>query len=405
MSDCEGWHPHQGWHPHHMTISRRAFIHSLAVLGATACWRRTEPPFPVLELTGRPGDCGLAQGNAFASQIHTNLEFYLQWLSQSGTVPRERLFELARGFAPALEEHFPAMLEEIDGVARGAALKLEEVLLINARTDIMALVEAELAVTKVPACTALALQGNVRGRQILALAQNWDWDPILSKAPVVLRSKPDDGPALVTLVEAGMIGKIGFNAHRLGVCLNFLSHVSDGRPDTFGIPIHCLLRAVMDCATIDQAVSVVESSPRCASANFMLAQHGADGPQAVDLEVSPDAVAILEGDETGLVHTNHFLDPALASGCTSGRGPSTMKRMAMARQLVAALKDRQADPVQRAQIVLESRHNLPYPISREHNPDPSTSTLAGIVMDLTRNRLILTNGAPHNSDWVQLSGV
>lgn len=388
-----------------MTINRRAFICSLAALGATACSSRTEPPFPVLEVTGTPGDCGLAQGNAFASKIHTNLGFYLQWLSRSGTIPRERLLELARGFAPVLEKHFPTMLEEIDGVARGAALKLEEVLLINARTDIMALVEAELAVTKVPACTALALEGQVRGQQILALAQNWDWNPILSKAPVILRSRPDSGPALVTLVEAGMIGKIGFNAHRLGVCLNFLSHVSDGRPDAIGVPIHCLLRAVMDCATIDQAVSVVTSSPRCASANFMLAQYGSDGPQAVDLEISPDAVAVLRGDEVGLVHTNHFLDPVLASGCTSGRGPSTMKRMAMAQRLVSDLKGREADPVRRAQIVLESRHNLPYPISREHNPGPWSSTLAGIIMDLTRNRLVLTNGAPHNSDWVHLAGV
>ena len=161
----------------------------------------------------------------------------------------------------------------------------------------------------------------------------------------------------------------------------------------------------MDCATIDQAVSVVRSSPRCASANFMLAQDGPGGPQAVDLEISPDAVAVLRGDDSGLVHTNHFLDPALAEGCTSGRGPSTMKRMARAQRLVSELQDREADPVQRAQMVLESRHDLPYPISREHNPDPSTSTLAGIIMDLTRNSLSLTKGAPHNSNWVHLPGV
>lgn len=388
-----------------MTMNRRTFVFSLASLGVVACSRHAEPPFPVLEVTGTPGDCGFAQGRAFASKIHANLEFYLQWLSQSGRVPEDRLLELARGFAPALERHFPAMLEEIEGVASGAGLELEQVLLINARTDIMAVVEAELAIEKVPACTALALEGRVRGQQILALAQNWDWDPILSDAPIVLRSKPHDGPAMVTLVEAGMIGKIGFNAHRLGVCLNFLSHRSDGRPDSFGVPIHCLLRAVMDCATIDQAIRVVDSSPRCASANFMLAQHGAAGPQSVDLEITPDAVAILRGDDAGLVHTNHFLDPALAAGCTSGRGPSTMKRLATGQRLAGELKDREDDPVRRAQTVLESRHDLPYPISREHNPDPETSTLAGIIMDLTRNHLILTKGAPHNSEWVHLPGI
>ena len=68
-----------------MTINRRAFIHSLAAFGMTACTKRTEPPFPVLEVAGTPGDCGLAQDNAFASKIHTNLQFYLQWLSRSRT--------------------------------------------------------------------------------------------------------------------------------------------------------------------------------------------------------------------------------------------------------------------------------------------------------------------------------
>jgi hypothetical protein len=82
-----------------------------------------------------------------------------------------------------------------------------------------------------------------------------------------------------------------------------------------------------------------------------------------------------------------------------------MKRLEMARLLTTVLKDREPDPVRRAQIVLESRHNLPYPISREHNPGPSSSTLAGIIMDLTRNRLTLTKGAPHNSEWVRLPGV
>jgi len=388
-----------------MTINRRAFIQSLAALGFAACSKRSEPPFPELAATGKPGDLGLAQGRAFATQIRANLEFYLQWLSQSGQIPLARLFELANGFAPVLEERFPYMLEEIDGIARGAAMQLEEILLINARTDIMALVMAELAAQKVPACTALALQGRVRSKQILALCQNWDWDPVLAEAPVVLRLQPDNGPALVTLVEAGMIGKIGFNEHRLGVCLNFLSHQADGRPDDFGVPIHCLLRAAMDCASIDEVVATVGSAPRCASANFMLAQDAAGGQQAVDLEISADAVATLTSDAFGLVHTNHFLDPELARGCTSGWGPSTMTRFSTAQMLVADLESSVADPVRRAQIVLESRANLPYPISREHNPDPSSSTLAGIIMDLTRNRFILTKGAPHTSEWVDLPGV
>jgi isopenicillin-N N-acyltransferase-like protein len=388
-----------------MATSRRTFITSLAAAGVVGFSKEPPMPFPELEASGEPGDLGLAQGRAFPEKIRANLSFYVRWLSDSGQTTPERLRELARGFRPVLEEHFPDMLEEIDGVARGARLPLEDILLINARTDLLALVKAELAETRAAACTALALEGKVDGRTVLALCQNWDWDPLLADAPIVLRLRPSRGPAFVSLVEAGMIGKIGFNEHRLGVCLNFLSHRTDAPPDTFGVPIHCLLRAVLDCSTIDEATATVEAAPRCASANFLLAQHTGEGPRIRDLEISPGAVARLESESGELVHTNHFLDPELARGCTSGFGPSTMKRYARARALAAKLRSRKVDPVPRAERILESRRDLPYPISRHHNPDPSSSTLAGIIMDLTRNRFILTNGAPHRSRWVDCRGV
>jgi len=238
-----------------------------------------------------------------------------------------------------------------------------------------------------------------------SLAQNWDWNNALSDAPVILRLRPSHGPALVSLIEAGMIGKIGFNEDRLGVCLNFLSHASDGDPTRLGVPIHLLLRAALNCRSLDEVVQSIDAVPRCASANFLLAQHDVDGPRALDLESAPVAVAVTRTADTDLIHTNHFLDPALAEGSTSGRGPSTTKRYARAVQLASELATTEADPVRRAQTILECRDDLPYPISRFDNPTPSSSTLAGIVMDLTRNRFVLTRGAPHMSQWVKTPGV
>ena len=54
-------------------------------------------------------------------------------------------------------------VEAIDGIARGAGMALDEILLINARTDVRAMVSAELAAEAVPACTALALTGTEFG--------------------------------------------------------------------------------------------------------------------------------------------------------------------------------------------------------------------------------------------------
>jgi isopenicillin-N N-acyltransferase-like protein len=371
---------------------------------ASACWRRRRP-FPELKAKGVAGDLGLAHGRAFGTQIEYNRDFYLDWLSQSGSISQDRLFELARGFLPVIEEHFPEIAEEMDGIARGAGLDLQEIALINARTDISAIVKAELKRATLPGCTALALFGRAKGKPALALGQNWDWNPRMAEAPVLLRLAPADAPELVTLVEAGMVGKIGFNQERLGVCLNFMKHLADGRPGRFGVPIHCLLRVALSCETLKQAVERIEGSPRCASANFLLARHGLGEPEALDLEISPDSVGRLRPEGASLVHTNHFLSAGLAEGCTSGRGPSTMKRLAMAEKLATELEESETDPVKRMQRILASRENLPYPISRQRNPDPSSSTLAGVVMDLTRNRLILTKGAPHVSDWIRRPGV
>ncbi len=144
-----------------MTIDRRAFMTSLAACGIAACSPGPELAFPELEAEGDPGDLGLAHGRAFARKIRANLEFYLDYLSLSGRFSQARLLELAGGFSPILEECFPDMLEEIDGIARGSGMALNEVLLINARTDILAMVEAEVEAERIPACTALALRGRV----------------------------------------------------------------------------------------------------------------------------------------------------------------------------------------------------------------------------------------------------
>ena len=161
----------------------------------------------------------------------------------------------------------------------------------------------------------------------------------------------------------------------------------------------------MNCSTIDEAVATVSAAPRCASANFLIAQHDAAGPQALDLEISPNAVATLTGGTAGLVHTNHFLDPETRPGLHERPRPFHHEAFQpCAEPARRTRRDRIRSGNPRA-AGAESRADLPYPISRHHNPDPSSSTLAGIIMDLTHNRFILTKGAPHRSVWVDTPGV
>ncbi len=121
-----------------MSVDRRTVLKLLAVTTLVGCGNETELPLSELEVAGSPGELGRAHGTAFQSKIRANLDFYLQWLGQAGGTTSEHLLELARGFVPVLGERFPQMLKEMEAIASGTGMRLDEVMLINARTDILA---------------------------------------------------------------------------------------------------------------------------------------------------------------------------------------------------------------------------------------------------------------------------
>ena len=399
-----------------MELRRRQFVMGLGAVGLAQALAPARslaapgPPFPELRAAGSPGTIGLAHGKTFAAAIKNNVGFYVGWLAKHMGTDGAGVLRAAHGFIPVLKEHQPALLEEMQAIARGAGRRLDEILAVNARTDLkvvgnrLARREKHAAVT--PGCTALALLGKGRRGPLLALGQNWDWHRELARGTVLLRLRPKDGPALVTFTEAGMVGKIGFNEHRLGVCLNFLGHKSDDPDGPPGVPVHVLLRAVMGCRSLEEAYKLVAWSPRCASANFPMAQHvPGTAPAALDLELTPSALGRLPLRGDHLVHTNHFKSPALAPGCTSKHNRSTMNRDRVAEALSVKLGRSVPDPGARMRQILADRQGAPYSVSKTWAADSTSQTLAGIVMDLSRNRLHLCAGPPHASRWISRPGV
>ena len=384
-----------------MDVDRRAFLGQacclVAGLGSSgAARRRLDPPFPELRTAGSPGALGLAHGRTFASRVEHNVGFYLDYLARRTRRDEQRLLATAGSFAPVIAEHFPALFEEMDGIAKGAKRKLEEVLLVNARTDLLVIGRHKSGSPdkNLPGCTALALVDNVGRRSRIALGQNWDWSRALRKNTVLLRLRPDDGPKIVTFTEAGMVGKIGFNDRRLGVCLNFLSHRTDDPGGEPGVPVHVLLRAVMGCDTLAAAVDLISSVPRCASANFLMAQAAESGHRAVDLEWTPSMVGRLPIEDGVLVHTNHFKHETLGHGSTRGE---SYQRDVRAAKLATDLRDAEPEPCERIKRALTASDRDPVPLSKG-------STQAGVVMDLSRNRIHLAFGPPHQRGWVERPG-
>jgi isopenicillin-N N-acyltransferase-like protein len=393
------------------SLSRRDFIKQAAILGILPFTNFGVSPiqtenkkFPELELQGSHGHMGMQHGRIFNSLIQKNIQFYKEWILGGDKNRINELIEAASRFGPVLRDYVPEQLEEIEGIARGAEVSVDDILIINARTDLKFMFEKSAAEKNQPGCTALAIKKGEGVDALLALGQNWDWNLHFKDTAALLRINPDEGPSIVMFTEAGMVGKIGFNHHRLGVCLNYLEHASNLSHESLGVPVHNLLRTVLTSRTASEAYSKVALFPRCGTANFLIAQFSKTGSEIMDIEITPDAVAIIRPEKEYLLHTNHYVSPSLKDGCMSMGGVSTTNRYETGYSLLDSIDHKEADPVETMKKVLELREGAPYSVSRSPAPGSQSSTIAGIVMDLSRNFFYLAPGSPHENPWVTYPG-
>lgn len=396
-----------------MKISRRSFSNTLFLGGvgllgestfSSDAWaRKALLPFPLLKIKGSAHLIGETHGKRFQREIKHNISFYLRWFDQVIGLNSKNALSCAEQFGKVIKDISPELFEEIEGIAKGASVSRSEILAINARTDLLVKGKSFIKKDKrsTPGCTALALRSKTRFGNELALGQNWDWRSDLSNSVVLLDIERKNTPRLITFCEAGMVGKIGMNENRLGVCLNFLSHQDDSPDADYGYPVHVLLRAVMEKESLKDAEALIKKVPRCASANFLMAQASKKESKAIDIEYTSKRVSVLPMKNDALVHTNHYLDKELVKGCQSEFGRSTMNRFKMASKLGQdqSLKDKEKNPALRMQMILRNRKGNPYSVSKTAAKDSKSQTLASIVMNLTRGQLYICKGQPHKGRY------
>lgn len=82
-----------------------------------------------------------------------------------------------------------------------------------------------------------------------------------------------------------------------------------------------------------------------------------------------------------------------------------MNRFEVASALTKELQGKIADPVLRMKKILANRQGAPYSVAKSAATDSRSQTLAGVVMDLSRNRIYLAAGEPHVAPFIQRPGV
>jgi isopenicillin-N N-acyltransferase-like protein len=232
------------------------------------------------------------------------------------------------------------------------------------------------------------------------LAQNWDWVGSQRESMVLLRMREGREPAYVTLTEAGMLAKIGFNAQGFGVCLNILRSVFDG--GRAGVPVHVLLRALLKRAGVRDAIDFSSSLSFGGSSNVLCADRSGE---AASLEFSPRGLRVVRGEAGTLCHTNHFLHPE-AVGWQAKHVPnlSTLPRLERALELAAARPKQGVEDLKRLlrdesagllSICRKPDRSLP--------PEAQLETVTSVIMELERGVMQIAPDVPSRCDYQEFA--
>jgi len=364
-------------------------------------------PLPCVSVSGSALECGTSLGKATREQIEHSLHTYRR-IFELCDISWSAAIEKAAGCREVVAKHSPHLLEELEGLSQGSGVDEESLFTLNCRTEVLPpdFLARAMATTMSGAdnrnihaneCTSFAFAAD---QSPVWLSQNWDWVGMQRQALAVVESQQAARPAYITVTEAGMLAKIGFNDQGLGVTLNILRSHNDGQQS--GMPVHFFLRALLDCGSVQEACDFASSLPFASSSNVMIAQSAGDNRSAeiVNIELAPNGCKFIKPAVDRLCHTNHFLHKELAANDAGREGNvSTVNRLDTAQANIANLSG--FDDIKN---LLSDTSDGTESICRF--PDPSLpeiaqiETVVGVAMNLTDATLWVTGAQPSISEFV-----
>lgn len=117
----------------------------------------------------------------------------------------------------------------------------------------------------------------------------------------MLRVRNDNGPDILTFVEAGGLARSGLNSAGVSITANYLESDRDFRQ--LGVPLSLIRRKVLEQEHFALAIKAVSTTPKSCSNNIMIGMAAGFG---VDYECTTDeAFPIYPGADDLIVHANH----------------------------------------------------------------------------------------------------
>jgi isopenicillin-N N-acyltransferase like protein len=354
----------------------------------------------ILELHGHdPKKWGEQHGESFKDDVRAIAEIRMALtLSKTDLGTADNVLALARHHLPILEKFDRALFDELCGIARGAGVTPEHIVVANHYTDLRDLRLADLARLegKDPGgCSALFLN---EGKHRI-LGQTWDMHG--SAEPYALLIKipahpdgapphktnaagiPQSGSTLVFSI-AGCLGMTGMSSWGVGLTINNLNSIDA----TVGVVWPALVRKLLRQPNAKAMRELITSSNIGSGRHYIVADAvDGGGGDVFGIETSGTKKKVIrEGGRGPYFHTNHCVDEEMTGTCKILPGSTTLQRYATLGEMV---KKRLPDDMQGVFNSLEA-------VGLKQNPNNphDVATCGALVMDLTSRNVMACVGIP-----------
>jgi isopenicillin-N N-acyltransferase like protein len=362
----------------------------------------------VLELPAgkSPREWGRIHGESFRGEIKALAAIRVYLCTKVGGFHgHDQVTAAAKRHLPVLERYHHGLYEELLGIAEGAIVSPEEIIVANHYTDLRDLDPDPEVWQMAPTHDDAAMVGKSSGADSLGgdgcsmffaespsgriLAQTWDMHATAIPYVMVL-GLPDseDGPAARLLTVTGCLGMAGMNASRVGIAINNL-YSTDA---TLGIVWPAMVRRALHEDTAAAARDVIMGSPIGSGHHYFVA----DRKEAFAIEASGTRrKQIFEGGG-GYCHTNHCLDAEVQERSKVPEASTTHDRMV---RLIHHLGAAPVSNLDEAWKLLGSDDGWPRSIcTNMATPEAphGAATCGAIAMNLDSGEVWAQQGIVHN---------
>lgn len=299
-----------------------------------------------------PREWGRIHGETFRGEVKALVEIRTYLCTRVGRFRAAAEVRVAAAaHLPVLERYHQGLHEELVGIAEGAAVSPEDIVIANHYTDLRDLDPDPATWRVAPTRDDPDAPGSGAGGRgtdgcslIWAetptgriLAQTWDMHATAIPYVMILRVPASaDGPAATLLSVTGCLGMAGMTTSRVAVAINNL-HSTDA---TLGVVWSAVVRRALHQTTAQAARDVVATSPIGSGRHYFVA----DRRQAFAIEASGTRRKQLFAGGASYCHTNHCLDGEVAARSAIPAASTTLDRMrwleaSLARERVADLAD------------------------------------------------------------------